>query len=77
MTAQFPVVTGPPALARRRLARRLPHDTPLAPLCWLVAAAGLAGSYWLEPLALQAVSCLVGLLSALVALVLSLTAGDR
>lgn len=77
MTAQFPAATPPHVLARRRPARRLPQGSQLALLCWLAAAAGLAGSYWLEHLAWQAASCVVGLVSALVALVLTVMADSR
>jgi hypothetical protein len=69
MTARFPLTTSAPGLARRQPARRLHHDT-LVTLCWLAAAAGLAGSYWLPPLALQAASCLVGVAGATIALLL-------
>jgi hypothetical protein len=71
MTAQFPAVTSSQAMARRRRARRAQYDTLLLTLCWLAAAAGLAGSYWLGHLALQAASCVIGLISALAALVLT------
>lgn len=77
MAAQFPAATPPHVLLRRRPARRLPHDTVLALLCWLTAASGLAGSYWLEPLAWQAASCVVGLASAVVALALTIMANGR
>ncbi|HKU94572.1 MAG TPA: hypothetical protein VJR58_04820 [Vineibacter sp.] len=77
MAAQFPAATPPHTLARRRLARHLPHDTLLALLCWLAAGAGLAGSYWLEHLAWQAASCIVGLVSALLALALTIMADNR
>ena len=70
MTAQLPDTAHTHGLARRRGQ----HDTLLVTLCWLVAAAGLAGSYWLAPLAWQAVSCLVGLLGAVAALLLTVAA---
>lgn len=71
MTAHFPAVTSAQAMARRRLARRAQQDTLLLAFCWLTAAAGLTASYWLEHLALQAASCVLGLIGALAALVLT------
>jgi len=76
MTAQFPVTPSAHGLLRRRLARRTQHDTLLVPICWIVAAVGLAGSYWLAPLALQAASCLAGLAGAIAALLL-MVVGER
>ena len=76
MTAQFPVTTSAHGLARRPSTRRTQHDTLLVTLCWLLAAAGLAGSYWLPPLALQAASCLAGLAGAIAALLL-MVIGER
>jgi hypothetical protein len=64
-------------LARRRPARRTQHDTVFVPLCWVLAAAGLAGSYWLAPLALQAASCLAGLAGAIAALLLMVVGEHR
>jgi hypothetical protein len=46
----------------------------LVAACWIAAALGLAGSYWLGAVALQAASCLFGLVGAATALLLMLAA---
>jgi hypothetical protein len=76
MDARFPVTTSAHGWARRQPARWLNHDT-LVTLCWLLAVAGLAGSYWLPPLALQAASCLAGLAAAAAALLMMVIGHSR
>ena len=76
MTARFPVTTPAHELARRQPVRRVHHDTVVT-LCWLVAVAGLAGSYVLPLLALKAASCLAGLAGAAAALLIMMTASRR
>jgi hypothetical protein len=75
MTAQFPLAHH--AIARHRPVRRQGHGTASVAVCWLAAALGLAGSYWLEAIAYQAVSCLFGLLGAMVAVLLTVVGGRR
>lgn len=75
MTARFRITSSASPvhdLAPRRLPQRAHRETLLVTLCWLIALAGLAGSYWLAPLALQAVSCMAGLAGAIAALLLTI-----
>lgn len=77
MTAHFPDVSPPHALSRDRHAHRAQRGVGFVMLCWLVAGLGLLGSYWLGGMALQAASCLLGLIGAATALVLTFAAdGD-
>lgn len=77
MTAQFPLAHHPDVIAHHRPGRRHGNGTASIALCWLVAALGLAGSYWLDAIAHQAASCLFGLLGAAAAMVLTLVGRQR
>lgn len=76
MTAQFPLTTSARGSGPRIYPRRTQSDAPIVALCWLFAVGGLAGSYWLPPLALQAASCLAGLAGATAA-ILMMIIGNR
>lgn len=76
MTAQFPLAHHSDAVAHHRPVRRQGHGTAVI-VCWLAAALGLAGSYWLDAIAHQAASCLFGLLGAMIAVLLTLVGARR
>jgi hypothetical protein len=77
MTAQLPILPAARAAMRHRPSSRAHGDACIVAFCWLSALAGLAGSYLLEAVALQAASCLLGLTAVAVALLLMVAARSR
>jgi hypothetical protein len=77
MTAQLPISSASRAAMRHRPTPRAHGDTCIVAFCWLSAGAGLAGSYVLEALALQAAACLLGLTAVAAALLLMVAARSR